>query len=224
MAAKPKWALGDALRAARATLALATEHKAALEPRLPAGTIDVLTADTNTLDEKQGAATLAKESLREATRTQDQAATAAHGFLTLARSAIERARVPAAARAAFGMSLRPTTNKISTVLTALDRFIDGATRHPDVAAEAGLLSIDIEKLRGHRAALSTADADQESTKESRTSPRINRDVVQVRVEKAIDTIINAGVLAFADNAVIVARFRGLVPRTPAPKKKKASQS
>ncbi len=219
MAATPKWAPGDVSRVGRGALELANKHKATIEARLPAGLLDGLTADLDTFDGKQSAASLAKESLREATRNQDDTARRALDFLTLTRGALTRAAPKDDARAAFGLSLRPTTNKLQTIITALDAFIDGATRHPEVTRAASLLSADIDKLRAHRAALSLADAAQEATKVTRKLPVADRKQAQLRIEKAVDTIINAGSLGFADKPEIVALFRALVPSKASPRKK-----
>lgn len=219
MAATPKWAPGDVSRVGRGALELANKHKASIEPRLSAGLLDGLKADLDTFDGKQSAATVARESLREATRGQDSAADTANARLALARGAIVRANLGPQARAAFGLSLRPNPGKISSVLAALDAFDAGATRHPDLVRSAGLLTADLEKLRQLRATLAASDATQEATKLNRKLPVIDRKQAQVRIERAVDAIINGGVLAFADDPAAVALFRALVPARPATKKK-----
>jgi hypothetical protein len=221
MAATPKWATGDAVRVGRAALALATEKKAELDQRLPAGLRDGLCRDLDDLEGKQSASTLAKESLREATRTQNEAAEAVNHYLVLARGALVRAAPPGNVRTAFGLSLRPIIKKISSLLAAVDAFLDGAKRFPDAVRAAGLLTADLDRLSALRASLSTADAKQETSKLTKKLPTIDRKQTQLRIEKAVDTIINAGVLAFADQPQVIALFRALVPGK-APAKKPAS--
>lgn len=208
---KVKWSPADLSRVGRAALALATGKKATLEARLPAGLLDGLAADLDAFDGKQSAATLATEALREATRTQDAAARAAVDFMGHLRAAVVRAQPPAAVRAAFGLSLRPNVNKVSSVVAALDAAVDGATRYPDVTREAGVLSSDVDRLKALRTALASADAKQESTKLTKKLPVVDRRQVQARIEKATDTIINAGAMAFADKPDEAQLFRSLVP-------------
>ncbi len=222
MAATPKWAPGDVSRVGRAALSLATKNKASIEPRLSAGLLDGLVADLDVFDGKQSAATLAKESLREATRGQNAAGEAASSFLGLARSAITRSGANATVRAAFGLSLRPNPGKVQSVITALDAFEAGAARAPDVVRAAGILTADLDKLRALRGALAASDANQEATKLTRKLPLLDRKQTQVRIEKAVDAIINAGAMAFADEPAVVALFRALVPARPAAKKKNAA--
>ena len=219
MAANPKWAPGDVSRVGRSALALALEERGQLEARLPAGLLDGLASDLDAFDGKQCASTRAKEALREATRSQDDLARAAVDFLTVTRGAIDRARVPSAARAAFGLSLRPRADNVKSVLAALDAFADGAARHAELTRSSGLLAADLDKLAALRAALSSADAVQEATKLTRKLPTTERKQVQVRIEKAVDTIINAGALAFAHEPATLAHFRALVPARRAAKKR-----
>ena len=68
--------------------------------------------------------------------------------------------------------------------------------------------------REHCVALVTADALQEAKKETRKSPTAERLLLQKRVEKSIDSIINAGRLAFITQPAISARFKTLVPGVP----------
>src|SRR6218665_1039503 len=113
-------------------------------------------------------------------------------FMSHVRAGVVRAQAPAAVRAAFGLSLRPRADKVSSIIAALDASIDGATRYPDVAREAGVLSADIDRLKTLRAALASADAKQEATKLTKKLPVVDRKQVQARIEKATDTIISAG--------------------------------
>lgn len=219
MAANPKWAPGDVSRVGRSALALAVKERGQLEARLPAGLLDGLASDLDAFDGKQSASTRAKEALREATRSQDDLARASVDFLTITRGAIDRARVPSAARAAFGLSLRPRADNVKSVLAALDAFGDGAARYAELTRSSGLLAADLDKLAALRAALSSADAAQEATKLTRKLPTTERKQVQVRIEKAVDTIINAGALAFAHEPATLAHFRALVPTRRAAKKR-----
>jgi len=208
---KTKWATSDVSRIGRGALALAIEQRAVIEPRLPAGLLDGLTADLDAFDGKRAAATLASESLREATRSQDAAAKAAHAFLIAARGAVGRNGATAAQRTAFGLKLAVKPEKVSSVVAGLDAFVDAATRYPDVARGSGLLAADVDQARALRAALAAADAAQEAKKQSRKTPTAERAELQQRIEKAVDAIVAAGTVAFVLDPTKAARFRALVP-------------
>lgn len=211
MAQRTKWPTADLSRIGRGALALAEEERGTLAERLPAGLLDGLTADLDAFEGKRAAAVLAAESLREATRAQDAAVRAAHDFLVAARGAIARNRAVGAERAAFGLSLPLKPQKVSSVIAALDALIDGATRLPDVARNCGLIGADLDNARALRSALSTADAEQETRKQTRKTPTAERVAMQFRIEQAVDAIVAAGVLAFVAQPAKAGRFRELLP-------------
>jgi len=206
-----KWSASDVPRVGRQALELATEQRSVIEPRLPPGCIDGLSADLDTYEGKRSDATRAPEVLRTATRTQDEAARTALAFLSAARGGVLRNGASASERAAFGLKLKPTARKVSSVVAALDALVDGATRFPAVARSSGLLTADLATARALRAALTTADAAQETQKEKRKNSTADRRAVQGRIESAVDAIITAGHLAFIGRPDLAARFVGLVP-------------
>jgi hypothetical protein len=208
---KTKWETADVSRIGQGALALALEQRAAVEPRLSAGLLDGLAADLDAFDGKRAAATLAPESLREATRTQDAAAEAAHAFLVAARGAVARNGATAAQRAAFGLKVPAKTQKVSSLVAGLKALIEAAASFPDVARSSGLLTSDLEQAGALRTALTAADATQEAKKQSRKTPTAERAETQQRIEKAVDAIVAAGTLAFVLDPGKAARFRALVP-------------
>jgi hypothetical protein len=208
---KPKWKLADAQSSGQQALALALEQRTLVEPRLAAGVIDGLTADLATLDGKRSETTRAPELLRAATRTQNEVNSHALELLGAARGALARTRCTAAERAAFGLSLKLESKKIATTLAGLDALVAGAAKFPAVARAASLLPADLESAAALRSALTTADGAQEQTKKTRTAPKAERDVAQLHVEAAVDSIVAAGLLASVGNPALGARFRALIP-------------
>lgn len=211
MALKPKWSANQIAPTGRAALALARQHQAAISDRLPAGVIDGLAVDLDAFEGKRSAASRSGEVLRTATREQDAAAAKGHAFAVAARAALTRSGANAAERAAFGLKLKLKADKVASVVACLDALLDGATRFPDAARAAGLLSTDFDRARSLRASLTSADAVQETAKSTRKNPVSERKGAQVRIENAIDGIINAGTLAFIDQPDIATQFQKLVP-------------
>ncbi len=218
---RPKWKTADTIRVGRGALALVTEHRAAVEPRLEAGLVDGLAADLPVLEDKAAAAIGAPEVLRAATRTQDAAAAAAHAFLVAAREAIARSGATEAQRAEFGLRLRVKPSSVPSVVAALDKFIEGATKHPAAARAASTLPSDVDTARALRAALTSADEVQETQKVARKAPVVDRNAAQLRVERAVEAIAAAGVLAHLHDPAVAALFRALRPASP---KSKAARS
>jgi hypothetical protein len=210
-AVKPKWSIEDAIRVGRGALVLANRDRDAIERRLEAGLIDGLLADLDRLEGKRSEASRALTKLKEATRTQDAMAAEAKDFVVATRAAVARGRATKAEREAFGLSLRVNDRSVSSVVRALDAFVAGATKYPAVARAASTLPEDIERAHALRAALTAADAAQESTKVSKKVPVAERNATQVRVEDATSAIASAGLIAFAGNPQKAETYRALIP-------------
>ncbi len=178
---------------------------------MPAGLFDGLASDLDAFDGKRAEVPVAREDLRAATRTQDAAAKTAVEFLAAVRTAIVRTGANEAQRAAFGLKLRVNPNKVTGVVAALDAFVDGATKWPEAARAAGVVSSELDTARTLRAALVAADVAQETKKETRKNPTAERNAAHVRIERAVDTLVAVSGIAFLTQPPVAARFRGLVP-------------
>jgi hypothetical protein len=209
-AVKPKWSIEDAIRVGRGALVLASRDRDAIERRLEAGLIDGLVADLDRLEGKRSEASRALTTLKEATRTQDAVAAEAKEFVVAAREAVARGRATKAEREAFGLSLR-IGRSVSSVVRALDAFAAGAEKYPALARAASTLPEDVERARSLRAALTAADAAQESIKASKKLPVAERNATQVRVEDATSAIASAGLIAFAGEPQKTEAYRALIP-------------
>lgn len=211
MAGKPKWKPSQIATTGRAAHALWVKYQADIGDRLAAGLADGLATNLDVFEGKRSDATRAPEVLRSATEKQDAAALKGHTFAVAARGAIVRSSATAAIRAAYGLKLSIKPNKVASVVAALDALVDGFARFPDAARAAGLLSTDFDRARDLRATLATADAGQETVKSTRKNPVADRKALQVRIEEAIDAIINAGSLEFIDQPQKAEEFQNLIP-------------
>lgn len=208
---KPKWKPNQIATAGRAAHALWVKYQAEIGDRLDAGVGDGLATNLDAFEGKRSDATRAAETLRTATREQDAAAEKAHTFAVAARGALVRSGATAAVRAAFGLKISLKVNQVSSIVAALDALVDGYARYPDAARAAGLLSTDFTRISTLRAALASADAGQETVKKTKKAPVADRKALQVRIENAIDAIINAGTLEFIDQPEKAEEFQSLIP-------------
>ncbi|MGV3625927.1 MAG: hypothetical protein ACO1OB_34275 [Archangium sp.] len=219
MATRAKWSSAVVQSVGREALALASTYRAELEPRLPAGLLDGLKADLDAFDGKRADASNALGTLMTATREQNAVAEEARELLSAARTALLRSRAGAPQRAAFGLKLTVTEKKVSSVVAALDAFADGAAKYPDAARAAGVLPSDVESMKELRAALVAVDQAQETSKSKRKDPVEKRIAAQQRIESAIDSVINAGRMAFVERPDVAGRFKALTPAQPSRSKK-----
>jgi len=215
-----KWSSSQLQSMGREALSLVKEFRAVIEPRLPAGLIEGLENDLGGFDDKRANASNARGTLKLATRLQDEAVAHAVEFLSAARSSVMRAKASPVQREAFGTKRAYNVNNVGSVVAALDAFVNGAEKFPEFTRTAGVLPADLELARSLRAALVSADQSQEAQKSKRKEPTAERNAAQLRIEDAIDAIINAGRLAFMTKPEIASRFRALVPASPAKSPKK----
>ena len=82
---------------------LASAHQAALEPRLPAGTLDGLTADLLKLGADVPGALVTRSTSKTATRSQNEALAQGYSLVTAIRMAVQRRGVASDVRAAYGV-------------------------------------------------------------------------------------------------------------------------
>lgn len=213
MASKGKWSPSVVEAVSGEAQALFEEFKAQLEPRLAAGLIDGLRADTAEFLGKRVEAGNALDTLKTATKEQNAAIAEALRLLRPARASVN-ARTEKNKSAAFGVSKAINADKVTSVLGALEAFLQGAAKYPEVVRGAGLLTAELDTLRGLAASLASADQAQEKQKHARKIPTANRNAVQARIESAVAAISHAGQIAFAAKPDTAARFADLVPSGP----------
>ncbi len=201
-------------------MALAEEFKAQLEPRLGAGVLDGLRCYLEEFDGKRAEASNALGTLKLATREQEEAVAHAIALLSVGRRALVRAGANVTQRQAFGITKKYDAKVVGSVVAALDSFLVGAGKYPELTRAAGMLSSDLDEMKALRDGLIAADQSQEAKKSARKEPVLQRNAAQKRIERAIDDIVNAGLLAFVKDPATSRRFAELVPsaRRPAPKR------
>ena len=222
MAIRAKWSSSVVESLSAEADALFEQFKAQLQPRVAAGLIDGLRADTAEFLGKRVEAGNALNSLKNATKEQNAAIAHALAVLRPARAAVHASDAEPQQKAWFGISKAINADKVSSVLEAIAGFLQGAAKYPDVARQAGLLSGDLDALRMLATSLASADQAQERQKSARKIPVENRKALQARIERAIAGISHAGQIAFANKPDIAAKFAGLIPSRSGSAKKKSA--
>ncbi|MBI5477979.1 MAG: hypothetical protein HY906_03940 [Deltaproteobacteria bacterium] len=204
--------------------ALATEHFAVLAERLAAGTVDGLAADLARLGALVPGALAVRADAHAATAAQDQALAAGYERVTAVRTAVARTDgLEAAARKAYAVGNRTNPHVVKDVKAALDLIIARAEANPEEARRVGLLTADLAAMKADSAGVTGADDVQERKRAAAPLTTKERNRTASRVLAGVDRIAGAGVLHFAREAAVRARFEALIgagnPRTrraPAP--------
>ena len=209
---KLSWRVGVALRVAEAAYRLATDHRAALDPRLPAGVIEGLGADMAALRGTSAGAKAARAGKRSATITQHEAGRRGYELAMAIRAAVRGGEPDdKALQKAFGVGDQVHARKVTSVEAAIETILRGAEADPERARGVGVLPEDIEEARRVREALSTADASQEGKAVSSKVATSNRDEAQRRVQQAVRRIVGAAALAFRGQPDLARLFADLIP-------------
>lgn len=189
---------------------LAEGHRADIEARLPAGLIDGLGADLQALGQLVPAATQVRHESKGATAGQNTALESAYALVTAVRTAIQRSGQSKDVQKRYGVGAKVNARVVKDVIAATRVIVDRVDAAPDEARAAGVLPADIDALRAAETALRAADVAQETKRASTPLSTKARNQASRRVLSAIDRIAGAGILAFASDATVRARFEALL--------------
>lgn len=213
-ATKPRWDLKDAIRRGEAAENLGTKNSAIVVPRLDAGALEGLRADLGLLKgapEDRGAAGTGRKAATGAER--DAAAEGADWIGRVREMGRRTKGFGKGDRKAIGIGEKVDPRQSGKVRSAIASILKFATDKPDVARSIGMIPEDLAEGQGLLVALAAAENGQSAATTLSTEKTFNKDVVQLRVEAAIDQISARGAMAARKNAPLRARFEALVSST-----------
>jgi hypothetical protein len=191
-------------------LGLAQTHQAALEPRLPAGTLDGLTADLQKLGADVPGALVTRSTAKTATVSQNEALAAGYSLVTAIRTSVARRGASAEVRAGYGVGVKTSEKVVKQVAAAISLILKRAGDKPAEAAELGILQKDLAALGEDLAAITAADGAQEAKRAGAPGATKERNRTANQILGAVDVIVGAGVLEFAKEAGVRGEFEALV--------------
>lgn len=207
------------VRAAEGLHPLAVKHRAALEPRLPAGFVDGLKADADSVRAAADSAADTRGSKRGATISQNDALAAGARLIGSIR-ALVRTGQPNAKQLWRDLGVGLATNgSLGRVTAGLTQILNASTRFPAELRAAGVLQTDLDQARAALGALVAADSSQEQKKLTAKQATQALTATRVRLE---NNLVHLASIAGASLSAADARlFADLIPRTAAAKKKSA---
>ena len=209
-ARKPKWDPSHDYTAGLKACELAQEFKTEIEPRLPAGLLDGLKEDLNTLAAIAGEGRTKVVEIKGFTGSKDKLADEALDWAASVRESLKRGRAAqdvlraAGVGSKFQSSIASAAAAVNSVQLAYEKFT-AAFR------DAGILPDDMEEGKRYLASLSTAEQSQEEAKVKKIASTTSRNALRMRVESAVDRIRGAGIMQFRMKPETRARFEALVP-------------
>lgn len=207
----PKWDASHDYRAGLKAYELAQEFKVELGPRVPAGLLEGLHEDLNTLSAAGDQRQTKIAEVKGFTGGEKQAREKAAALASSIRESLRRAKAPASVLKSTGVGTKFQATSVEGATASLTTVVDAYEKNPDPFREAGVLPEDMDAARALLAALSAADRNQETAKIKKTQTTVQRNALRMRVEAAVDRIRGVGILHFRDQPATAARFAALVP-------------
>jgi hypothetical protein len=192
---------------------LATKHQQEVGPRLEPNLVTNLTADLITLGAVVPAAKGAKDESVQATAHQLSALEQGHRMVTAVRTAVGRKRPGRSVSLGYGVGSKTSKLVVKDVKNALQKIVNRATRNPAEAATFGILPADVKAYTDQIAAIDSADQAQEQARAKAPQSTKERNATARRILDAVDHIVGAGVIAFANSPTERASFEALIKKT-----------
>jgi hypothetical protein len=204
--------------------ALAIAHRPLLEPRLPVDTIENLSSDLTALGALVPGAKQVKEESKAATSSQNDALSKGHALISAIRANVLRRKVAPGIRKGYGVGTRWNPRLVKDIASAGQQIVERASDNAAEAQGLGILPKDIEALKGCLLVLGTLDQEQEIKRATSPGSTKSRNSTAREILKAVDHIIGAGILEFAEDKTLRAEFQALIgagsPRKKEKKEKK----
>lgn len=203
----PPLAPDDLAQRGEDALALVERHPE-VEERLEPGTVPNLRSDLDAYTDKKSAVIEASTAAIAATRDQNRIRDQAHALVSAIRSAVEKSSATAAQKKRYGVGVKVAGGVLGTV-TLGNLILKSANAKPEEARQLGILAKDLDQLREHVGQLKGADAEQTKLIARKPQTTAERNAIGNRIWAAIKSISSRGIMAFATDARIRARFDAL---------------
>jgi hypothetical protein len=184
----PKRDFSAVTQRGRKALDLASAHQAAIEPRLPAGTLDGLAADLQKLGAVVPGALVTRSAAKTATRSQNEALAQGYALVTAIRMSVQRHGAAADVRAAYGVGMKTNPTVVKQVAAGITLILERAAAKPGEAAELGILQKDLLALGEDLKAITVADGEQEQARAGAPGATKERNRTANRILGAVDVI------------------------------------
>lgn len=190
-------------------LGLANAKKAALEPRIPAGTLAGLEEDVGALVAAVPSAITARAGAKSATVAQKAALERAQSRIQAVRTVVRNAHAPKEVQHAYGVGSALTARSLPKVMAAITQILERTVAMPSEAAELGILQADIDALSAIKDEVAAANTTQEKLRASAPLGTKERNRIANRIVRATKRIKGAASIAFADSPTELAPFKEL---------------
>jgi hypothetical protein len=204
---RARWKRSDTARRGIQLAELSAHHWDVLASRFEDGFLERLKADLEALDKAESEAMGSKAKQESLTAEHDKALEFGAKTVVLAR-ALVRARFDPESpmRNRFGVGAKLRADCSRSVSDALNLLLGGIQADPEAARSAGLVADDLQAIQRALDRLKQTDLSQEGQKLQARIAVQERELIQIRVEQAMDKLMLAAKLAFIDQPNVAKLF------------------
>jgi hypothetical protein len=190
-------------------LNLALANKAAIEPRLPKGTLAALETDIAGLGPARADALQVRGDAQQATSQQMAGLSQSHMRVMSIRKALRVASAPVEVRRAYGVGTTVRKDSPTQVEAAIKQILKRVTDYPDEPASFGVLAEDIDALKAALGEVQSADLAQEQKRAKAPDATKARNRMANRILRAAQQISAAGMIAFVQQPDVWDEFAAI---------------
>jgi len=208
----PRWRIEQAISAGKEALLLLQGREEELLPRLSAGLPDSLKADIAELESLLTGRPAKVTEVKGMTGTEMEISEKGANWVIAIREAVKRRSGDAGLEKAVGVGDKMRSISSKSVVAAIQAILTAAKDKPDEIRKCGILESDLKKGEEILKSLVGVREVQEEGIKSKKDLTTRKNIIQIRIERAVKEISSAGYLEYLDKDPVLAnRFRDLIP-------------
>lgn len=210
----PKWQIEQAIQIGKEALVLISGRERALAPRLTEGILENLPNDVSLLENLLMGRPAKNIEVKGMTAREAELSLEGAFWIGAVREAVKK-RMPGSALAkAVGVGEAINNRRSASVASAIEAILKAAGENPEEILSCGILEDDILNGRTILDSLVGARLAQDTGMKSKKTLTTEKNVIQIRIEKAVKEISTAGYIQYMNSEPVIARrFKELTPTT-----------
>ena len=218
-----KWTIEQTIQASKEAMKLVEPRRRMIEQRVTSGLLDALPNDIVELESLQRGRPAKVTEVKGLTGSEAEIARRGASWISAVREAVRKRAKGTGLERAVGVGVPVNVGRSTSVASAVQAILKAAAENPDGIHACGVLDADIRNGQAILDDLVSARDDQDSGMKDKKDLTTEKNVVQLRVEKAVEEIATAGYIQLMESDPVIAqRFRDLPPSTATKKAKPAN--
>ena len=220
----PKWTIEQAIQIGKEAIKLVEDRRREIEPRVSPGVLDALPSDIAQLEALSIGRPAKVVEVKGLTGTEAEIAKRGAAWVSAVREAVRKRAKGSGLAKAVGVGTQVYSGNSKSVTSAMEAILTAAAENPDGMHACGILDLDIQNGQAIFDALVNARNNQDLGMKDKKDLTTEKNIIQLRIEKAIAEISTAGYIQLMETEPVIAlRFKALPPSTATRKIKTTGQ-